>query len=93
MRKKRAIKSGDLPAEARLLYDKQGAAEQLSMGVRTLEYYISAGDIRTLRVGTRIRIHRSQLVTFAKANHPFPVRQGHGYQRAHFSEKGNTHQS
>lgn len=55
--------------EERLLYDRRGAARQLSISVRALDYLISGKQLRTTRIGKRVLIPRSELVRYASANH------------------------
>ena len=62
----------------RLLYDRKGAAEQLSISVRTLAYFLSRGEIRFRKIGAKVLIPRSELVRFAKEHHPFSVANGQG---------------
>lgn len=57
----------------RLLYDKKGAAFQLSLSVRTIEYLLAQGVLQFRRVGTKVLIPHSELVKFAKADHFGPV--------------------
>jgi excisionase family DNA binding protein len=57
----------------RLLYDKQTAAETLSISLRSLNYLLSRGKIRFRRVGSRVLIPHAELVRFAHGHHPEPV--------------------
>jgi excisionase family DNA binding protein len=59
----------DLVDTARLLYDRKGAAAQLSVSVRTLDYLIADRRLSTRRVGKKVMIPRSELVRFARADH------------------------
>jgi excisionase family DNA binding protein len=58
----------------RLRYDRLSAAELLSISVRTLDYRISNGQIKVRRDGNKVLIPHSELVRYARADHPFPVR-------------------
>lgn len=58
----------------RLRYDRHSAAEILSISIRTLDYRISSGKIKTQRDGNRVLIPRSELVRYARIDHPNPVR-------------------
>src|ERR1700694_5293701 len=58
----------------RLLYDRHSAAEILSISLRTLDYRISSGKIKTHRDGNKVLIPRSELVRYARTDHPDPVR-------------------
>jgi hypothetical protein len=55
--------------EARLLYDRKGAARQLSISVRSLDYLIAAKRIGTRRLGKKALIPHGELARFASANH------------------------
>lgn len=57
----------------RILYDRKSAAEQLSISIRSLAYYLSRGEIRFRKIGAKVLIPRSELIRFAKEHHPFPV--------------------
>jgi len=57
----------------RLLYDKQTAAEMLSISLRSLNYQLSGGKIRFRRMGSRVLIPHAELVRFAHGHHPEPV--------------------
>ena len=58
----------------RLRYDRFSAAEILSISLRTLDYRISSGKIKTHRDGNKVLIPRSELVRYARTNHADPVR-------------------
>jgi excisionase family DNA binding protein len=57
----------------RLLYDRKAAAQQLSISVRSVGYYLARGEIQFRRVGRRVLIPHSALVKFAKADHFAPI--------------------
>ena len=57
----------------RLLYNKQTAAEMLSISLRSLNYLLSRGEIRFRRIGNRVLIPHAELVRFAHGHHPEPV--------------------
>jgi excisionase family DNA binding protein len=57
----------------RLLYTRKEAAYQLSISVRSLDYLITSKEIGTRRIGQRVLIPHSELVRYAKGNHPEPV--------------------
>jgi excisionase family DNA binding protein len=57
----------------RLLYDKQTAAEMLSISLRSLNYLLSRGQIRFRRIGSRVLIRHGDLVRFAHGHHPETV--------------------
>ncbi len=55
--------------ETRLLYDRKSAAKQLSVSVRTLDYFVSQKKIGFRRIGRRVLIPHGELVKFARADH------------------------
>jgi hypothetical protein len=61
---------GPLP---RLLYDRRAAALQLSISVRSLDYLIAGKKLGTRRIGKKVLVPRSELIRFARADHPEPV--------------------
>jgi hypothetical protein len=61
------------PIAPRLLYSRKSAALALDLSVRTLDYLIAKGQVKTRRVGTRIMIPALDLERFASEDHPEPV--------------------
>ncbi len=59
-----------VPALAKLLYDRKGAAYMLSMSVRALDYLIAKKLIKVRRIGGKILIPAAELKRFAAADHP-----------------------
>jgi len=57
----------------RLLYDRKSAAPQLSISIRSLDYYLAAGRFKTRRIGRKVLIPHSELVRFAASDHWEPV--------------------
>jgi hypothetical protein len=55
--------------ETRLLYDRKGAARQLSISVRSLDYLIAGKQLDTSRIGKKVMISHGVLSRFAKGNH------------------------
>ena len=55
--------------ETRLLYDRKTAALQLSVSVRTIDYFIANKRLTTRRIGKKVMIPRAELVRFARADH------------------------
>jgi len=55
----------------RILYDRKGAAFQLSISVRSLDYLIAQGKIPTRRINSSVRIRHVDLVAFARGNHQY----------------------
>ena len=58
---------------SRLLYDRKAAAGQLSVSIRTIDYYLQAKAIKTRRIGRKVLIPHSELVRFANRDHEAPV--------------------
>jgi excisionase family DNA binding protein len=55
--------------QTRLLYDRKGAALQLSISVRTLDYIIAAKGLQTRRIGKKVLIPYTSLKAYAAGNH------------------------
>ncbi len=53
----------------RILCSKREAAAALAISIRTLETLISLGEIKSVRVGKRRLIPRSELERFARRDH------------------------
>lgn len=53
-----------------LLFDKKGAAEMLSLSVRTIDYMLTNGELESKRVGRKVLIPKSALAKFAARDHP-----------------------
>lgn len=53
----------------RLLWDRKGAAQQLSISVRSLDYLIAGRQLGTRRIGKKVLVPCGELVRFAAANH------------------------
>jgi hypothetical protein len=58
---------------ARLLYDRKSAAIQLSISIRSLDYFLAAGKFRTRRIGRKNLIPHSELIRFSASDHWQPV--------------------
>jgi hypothetical protein len=59
----------------RLLYDRKTAAEQVSLSVSSLDFYIARGEFPNLqKKGSKILIPHADLVRFARKHHPGPIR-------------------
>jgi hypothetical protein len=58
-----------LVIESRLLYDRAGAARQLSISVRSLDYLISNKRLETRRIGKKVLVTHASLVRYASGNH------------------------
>lgn len=57
----------------KLLYDRRSAAASLSISIRTLDYYIARGELRTTRIGRKVLVGANELRQFARTNHYDPV--------------------
>lgn len=53
----------------RLLYGRKEAARQLSISIRSLDYFLAAGRFKTRRIGKRVMIPRGELMRFAARDH------------------------
>lgn len=53
----------------KLLYDRRSAAATLSISIRTLDYFIARGELRTIRIGRKVLIPANELKQFARTNH------------------------
>lgn len=65
----------------KLLYSRQEAAIAVGISRRSIDYYISRGEIRTVRIGSRVLIPASELRKFASKNHHGPIRQPRAAQK------------
>jgi len=59
--------SGNSPPQ--LLYDRKGAARQLSISVRSLDYLVANRKLSTRRIGKKVLIPYGELKRFAQGNH------------------------
>ena len=57
----------------KLLFDRRSAAAALSVSIRTLDYFIARGELRTVRVGRKVLVPARELKQFARTNHYDPV--------------------
>jgi hypothetical protein len=53
----------------RLLYDRKEAARQLSISVRSVDYFLAQKKFDTRRIGKKVLITHASLVRFAQGNH------------------------
>jgi hypothetical protein len=53
----------------RLLYDREEAARQLSISVRSLDYLIANKQLDIRRLGKKVLVPHASLVRFSSANH------------------------
>jgi hypothetical protein len=61
-------------AVEKLLYSRKGAAEALSLSVRSVDYLITSGRLACKRVGGKILIPAGAVRRFAREDHPEHVR-------------------
>lgn len=73
MKKPVANTLNDNSGEARLLYDRKAAARQLSISIRSIDYFLARGEFKTRRVGRKVLITHQSLVQFASRDHWQPV--------------------
>jgi excisionase family DNA binding protein len=59
---------------ARLLYPKAEAAVLLGISERSIDYLISAGRLKTVRIGKRNLIPAEELRRFIRADRPESIR-------------------
>jgi len=57
----------------RLRHSREESAAMLSMSLRTLDYHIAGQRLRVKHNGSQVVILHSELVRFAKEDHPGPV--------------------
>ena len=69
----RSSKIDRQPAE-RLLYPKAEAGFLLGISTRSVDYLISAGRLKTVRIGKRNLISADELRRFARADRPESIR-------------------
>ena len=55
--------------DEKILFDRKSAALALSISVRSLDYLIAGGQLKTRRIGRKVLVHRSELRRFAQADH------------------------
>ena len=78
------MKDGSLPArkgparaglsvDEKLLIGRQEAAAVLSISQRALDYLMANKQLQVRRIGSRVLIPRSELMRFARADHPEPI--------------------
>jgi hypothetical protein len=53
----------------RLQYDRKGAAAQLSISIRSLDYLIANKKLATRRLGRKVMVTYAELVRFTRSNH------------------------
>ena len=62
-----------LSVDEKLLVGRQEAAAVLSISQRALDYLVANKQLQVRRIGSRVLIPRSELLRFARADHPEPI--------------------
>ena len=57
------------PNMEHLLYDRQAAAEAVSLSIRSIDYFLSQGKFETRLIGRKVLITAASLKKFASQNH------------------------
>ena len=52
-----------------ILLSRKDAAQLISLSVRTLDYLVSSGELKPLRVGKKLLFRRAALEAFARRDH------------------------
>jgi hypothetical protein len=56
-----------------MLYDRKGAARQLSISVRSLDYLITRKKLATRGIGKKVMLPHGELVRFSRMDRTDPV--------------------
>jgi len=56
--------------QEKLLLSRRESAHILSISLRAISYLVTKGELKTRKVGSRVLIPRSELVRFARMDHP-----------------------
>jgi excisionase family DNA binding protein len=67
--------AADTQSQEKLLLSRRESAHILSLSLRSISYLVEKGELKSRRVGSRVLIPRSELVRFARMDHPAPVAQ------------------
>jgi excisionase family DNA binding protein len=59
-----------ISVDEKLLISRQEAAAVLSISQRALDYLVANKQLQVRRIGSRVLIPRSELLRFARADHP-----------------------
>jgi excisionase family DNA binding protein len=70
--KKGPAKAG-INVDEKLLIGRQEAAAVLSISQRALDYLVANKQLQVRRIGSRVLIPRSELLRFARVDHPEPI--------------------
>ena len=82
-----------MPDLERMLYDRETAAQVLSISVRTIDYALARGEFETRMVGRRRLITAKSLKRWASCNHYGPVKGPKHDNGESKKEKGDQNQS
>jgi excisionase family DNA binding protein len=63
----------ELSVDDKLLIGRQEAAAVLSISQRALDYLVANKQLQVRRIGGRVLIPRSELLRFARVDHPEPI--------------------
>ena len=56
-----------------ILYSRKLAAQALSLSLRSVDYLVHDGRLKTVRVGVKTMIPRDEIMTFAKHGLSTPI--------------------
>ncbi len=70
--KKGSARAG-LDVDEKLLIGRREAAAALSISQRALDYLVANKQLQVRRIGSRVLIPRSELMRFARVDHPEPI--------------------
>ena len=59
-----------ISVDVKLLISRQEAAAVLSISQRALDYLVANKQLQVRRIGSRVLIPRSELLRFARTDHP-----------------------
>jgi excisionase family DNA binding protein len=63
----------ELSVNEKLLIGRREAAAALSISQRALDYLVANKQLQVRRIGSRVLIPRSELLRFARVDHPEPI--------------------
>jgi len=63
----------ELSVDEKLLIGRREAAAALSISQRALDYLVANKQLQVRRIGSRVLIPRSELLRFARVDHPEPI--------------------
>ena len=56
-----------------LLLSRRDAAAYLGISLRSIDYLVTQGQLRTRAIGRRRLVARAELDAYARSNHPMPI--------------------